>query len=140
MNKEILRGIVLKKVGKDRYLVKILREDGTCSSCGFSKFCSLGGKDKGEDIIEVRSDGLSPGDEVICEEKITGIIFATGLIFLVPIIAFLFGYYLGIFFRFSESISAIFGFTVMGFYFLILRFFDKKLARSLFKFEVKRKS
>ncbi|MDI6851784.1 MAG: SoxR reducing system RseC family protein [bacterium] len=140
MNKESLRGIVLKKVGENSYLVKILRENGTCSACGFSKFCSLGGKDKGEDIIEVRGNGLSPGDEVICEEKITGIIFATGLIFLVPIIAFLLGYYVGVCVKFSEPISAIFGFALMGVYFLILRLFDKKLTKSLFKFEVKRKS
>lgn len=140
MNKEILRGVVLKKVGEDRYLIKILREVGSCSSCGFSKFCSLSANNSDEDIIEVRANGLAPGDEVIFEEKISGIIIATGLIFLFPIITFVLGYYLGVFLKLSALLSAITGFTLIAIYFLFLRLFDKKLADTLFKFEIRRKS
>lgn len=140
MNKESLRGIVLQKIGEGKYLVKILKEGGSCSSCGFSKFCSIGGKKDEGDIIEVRGNGFAPGDEVILEEKVSGIIAATSLIFIVPIIAFVLGYYVGVSLGLSELMSALTGFALMAIYFLVLRLFDKKLTESLFEFEIKRKS
>jgi Positive regulator of sigma E activity len=71
---------------------------------------------------------------------VLGIIAATSLIFIVPIITFVLGYYVGVSLGLSELMSALTGFALMAIYFLVLRLFDKKLTESLFKFEIKRKS
>ncbi len=137
---EVLRGIVLKKLSENKYLVKVFKEGSSCSSCGFSKVCSLGGMKEGDDVIEAKGKDLNPGDEVVILEDSKGIILAAFLIFLFPIIAFVLGYYIAQFFKIGELLSAGSGFLLMGIYFSILRVFDKKLRNLLFNFELKRKS
>ncbi len=137
---EVLRGIVLKKLAENKYLVKVFKEGSSCSSCGFSKVCSLGGMKEGDDVIEAKGKDLNPGDEVVILEDSKGIILAAFLIFLSPIFAFVVGYYVSRLFKIAEFLSALIGFLLMGIYFTILRIFDKKLRDSLFNFELKRKS
>ncbi|HOK23203.1 MAG TPA: SoxR reducing system RseC family protein [Candidatus Hydrothermia bacterium] len=132
-----IKGIVLSEVGEGRYLVKVLRDESSCSSCSLSKFCTMGMKNKGEDVVEVSGNNLKVADVVTIEESTWGIVLSSALIFIIPIAVFILGYYLGQFFKLNEIVKAIVGFLLMMLYFLLLGVFDKKLRNLFFRFEVK---
>ncbi|MEO0229766.1 MAG: SoxR reducing system RseC family protein [candidate division WOR-3 bacterium] len=134
---EEIKGIVVSSKSKDVYLVKILKE-GNCSSCALSKFCSLGTKKDVEELIEIHSKNLNIGDIVIIEEKTAGIVIASFLIFIAPIVFFIAGYYVGEFINLSEIFKAVSGFLLVAIYFGLIHIFDNKLRDVLFKFRVKR--
>jgi positive regulator of sigma E activity len=134
---EKIKGIVVSKKSERTYLVKILKEGG-CASCTLSKFCSLGKSENSENLIEVSGENLNIGDLVSIEERTSGIVIASFLIFIMPIVFFIVGYYIGKYIGLSEPLRTACGFFILGVYMLILHFLDRKLKEILFSFKIKR--
>ncbi|MGB9824413.1 MAG: SoxR reducing system RseC family protein [Candidatus Hydrothermia bacterium] len=134
---EKIKGIIVSKKSEKTYLVKILKEGG-CASCTLSKFCSLGKSEDSENLIEVTGENLKVGDLVSIEERTSGIMIASFLIFIVPIIFFIVGYYVGKCIGLSEPLRTVCGFFLLSVYMLILHFLDRKLKEILFSFKIKR--
>jgi len=132
-----LKGIIVSKKSGNTWLVRVLKNGG-CASCTLSKFCSLGKTREDENVIEVHGDNFYVGEMVLLEEDTLGVIVASFLIFIMPILVFILGFYFLSLFKFSELVKAIGGLAFLGIYFGIMRLFDEKLRNALFKFRVKK--
>ncbi len=121
------------KNDNNKSLVRIERVSA-CSKC--NKQCLLGEQSHEIEEMEVLVDdpiGVKPGETVILEMDTKPILFASMVVYLVPIISLILGYFAGIYvfsgFIVNEEVAGILG-SLISFplSFLILRFFDLKAS------------
>ena len=114
------------EVKKDIAIVQ-LESKKECSSCTMAKFCEL--VERRKRCIETeKMPGTKVGDKV--KIKVAGelLLKGTTLLFLIPAISFIFGAVIGQMVMEGIVFSLILGILFLVVAFLILHFFDKKLA------------
>ncbi len=114
------------EVKKDIAIVQV-ESKRECSSCTMTKFCEL--TERGKRCIETeKMPGTKVGDKV--KIKVAGelLLKGTTLLFLIPAISFIFGAVIGQMVMEGIVFSLILGILFLVVAFLILHFFDKKLA------------
>ncbi|MEC9489700.1 MAG: SoxR reducing system RseC family protein [Halanaerobiales bacterium] len=129
---EELATVVKKKSEKAE--VKITRYSA-CSKC--DKSCSLAGDshDQDEIVLEVEDRiGVTPGDQVLVEMEKGNLLFATIVVYVIPIFLMIAGYFFGVWMAALLNIAAAEVAGIAGtFVFLILSFLINKLFNSHLK-------
>lgn len=94
-----------------------------CKSCGICPIAS-----DGTILLKVKLDGqVKVGDEVKVMTKDRYVILSAFIVYIIPVIALIIGYFLGDSLFSSEPLKIGFGFLFMGISFLINRIIDKKV-------------
>lgn len=129
---EELATVVKKK--KKKAEVKITRYSA-CSKC--DKSCSLAGDshDQDEIVLEVEDRiGVTTGDQVLVEMEKGNLLFATVVVYVIPIFLMIAGYFFGVWIASLFNIEAAELAGITGtFTFLILTFLINKLFDSYLK-------
>ncbi|CCU78111.1 Positive regulator of sigma(E), RseC/MucC [Halanaerobium saccharolyticum subsp. saccharolyticum DSM 6643] len=129
---EELATVVKRK--KKKAEVKIIRHSA-CSKC--DKSCSLAGDshDQEEIVMEVEDEiGVKTGDQVLVEMEKGNILFATIVVYVIPIFLMIGGYFFGVWVASLVGIEALELAGIAGsFIFLILSYWINKLFDSYFK-------
>src|SRR6056297_2520566 len=129
---EELATVVKRK--KKKAEVKIIRHSA-CSKC--DKSCSLAGDshDQEEIVMEVEDDiGVKTGDQVLVEMEKGNLLFATIVVYVIPIFLMIGGYFFGVWVASLVGIEALELAGIAGsFIFLILSYWINKLFDSYFK-------
>lgn len=119
------------KSKKNKAEVRITRYSA-CSKC--DKSCSLAGDshDQDEIVLEVEdSIGVTAGDQVLVEMEKGNLLFATVVVYLIPIFLMITGYFLGAWMASLFGIAAVEVAGIAGtFIFLILSFLINKIFNS----------
>jgi sigma-E factor negative regulatory protein RseC len=121
LNEPVSNGKVVRKEGP---IVDVLvSKSERCKSCGI---CFSMGNDK--ILIRAKTDNpVEIGEEVKIYTEDKYVILSAFILYVVPVIAMLFGYFLGGIFFSKETWKIIFGFSFMGIAFAFNRFIDKKV-------------
>lgn len=94
-----------------------------CKSCGI---CPL--TENGLVLLKVKADTqVKVGDRVRIKTKDRYVILSAFILYIIPVIALIFGYFLGGIFFSPEPLKIIFGFLFMGISFAVNRVLDKKI-------------
>jgi len=129
---EELATVVKRK--KNMAEVKITRYSA-CSKC--DKSCSLAGNshDQDEIFLEVEDKvGVKRGDQILIEMEKGNVLFATVVVYVIPIFLMIAGYFFGVWAASLLEIEATELVGIVGtFIFLILSFFINKLFNSYFE-------
>jgi len=129
---EELATVVKRK--KKKAEVKIIRHSA-CSKC--DKSCSLAGDshDQEEIVMEVEDEiGVKTGDQVLVEMEKGNLLFATIVVYVIPIFLMIGGYFFGVWVASLVGIEALELAGIAGsFIFLILSYWINKLFDSYFK-------
>ncbi|MGM0500645.1 MAG: SoxR reducing system RseC family protein [Bacillota bacterium] len=129
---EELATVVKKK--KKKAEVKITRYSA-CSKC--DKSCSLAGDshDQDEIVLEVEDRiGVTTGDQVLVEMEKGNLLFATVVVYVIPIFLMIAGYFFGVWIASLLDIVAIELAGIAGtFIFLTFSFLINKLSDSYFE-------
>lgn len=122
------RGIVRKIIDTNRALVGVVSL-GDCGSCGAKKSCGIFAA-KGERTIEARfeeSQNITEGDTVVIQIKTQTRILASILLFLVPLLGMIGGYFAGFYIFQKEGAGIIFSLAALGITFALVAYAAKKL-------------
>ncbi|RAK06472.1 RseC/MucC-like positive regulator of sigma(E) [Halanaerobium saccharolyticum] len=129
---EELATVVKRK--KNKAEVKIIRHSA-CSKC--DKSCSLAGDshDQEEIVLEVEDEiGVKTGDQVLVEMEKGNLLFATVVVYVIPIFLMIAGYFFGVWIASLLNTQAAELAGIAGtFAFLILSFLINKLFNSRLK-------
>ena len=129
---EELATVVKRK--KNKAEIKITRHSA-CSKC--DKSCSLSGDshDQDEIVLEVKDEiGVKSGDQVLVEMEKGNLLFATIVVYLIPIILMIAGYFFGVWMASLLNIASVELAGIAGtFIFLIISFLINKLFDSHLK-------
>ncbi|KXS48275.1 positive regulator of sigma(E), RseC/MucC [Halanaerobium congolense] len=129
---EELATVIKRK--KNKAEVKITRYSA-CSKC--DKSCSLAGDshDQDEIVLEVEDKiGVKNGDQVLIEMRKGNLLFASVVVYVIPIFLMIAGYFFGVWAASLLNIAAVELAGIAGtFIFLILSFLINKLFNSYFE-------
>jgi sigma-E factor negative regulatory protein RseC len=129
---EELATVIKRK--KNKAEVKITRYSA-CSKC--DKSCSLAGDshDQDEIVLEVEDKiGVKNGDQVLVEMRKGNLLFASVVVYVIPIFLMIAGYFFGVWAASLLNIAAVELAGIAGtFIFLILSFLINKLFNSYFE-------
>ncbi len=121
LSEPVSSGKVVKVEG-DTVEIAVPRSE-RCKSCGI---CPLSAD--GSVLLKVNVDrDVKVGDEVKIRTKDKYVILSAFIIYIIPVIALITGYFLGGLLFSSELLKIVSGFLFMGTSFLIDRFLDKKV-------------
>ncbi|ODS49665.1 MAG: sigma-E factor negative regulatory protein RseC [Halanaerobium sp. 4-GBenrich] len=119
------------KSKKNKAELKIIRYSA-CSKC--DKSCSLAGDshDQDEIVLEVEDKiGVTAGDQVLVEMEKGNLLFATVVVYVIPIFLMIIGYFFGVWMASLFGIAAVELAGIAGtFIFLILSFLINKMFNS----------
>ena len=122
----INRGRVIKKNSPDRATISVYKSE-TCAHCNK---CGENNKFSSEIIIAIDAN-VCVGDEVVFEANDKDVLKMGALIYLLPIIFFFIGYYVGSIFFNNELFRILFSFIGTGFALLLIYIFDKFYGKIL---------
>jgi len=110
------------KIDGDFVEISIPRSE-RCKACGI---CPLGGNDTV--LLRVKSNiPLKVGERVRVRTEDRYVILSAFILYIIPVIALIGGYFLGGLVSSSEVFRIVFGFLFMGISFWVNRFIDKKV-------------
>ncbi|MGX6591559.1 SoxR reducing system RseC family protein [Cetobacterium ceti] len=116
----------------NNYATLSIFKESACSHC--SK-CSESNKIANEIRIK-NENNLEIGDIVTFEMEDGLILRAALLVYILPIILFFLGYFVGDFFKFSEVIKIFMSFLFLVLSFLGLYFYDRKIVKNTLEKEI----
>ncbi|MBU1026834.1 MAG: SoxR reducing system RseC family protein [Candidatus Margulisbacteria bacterium] len=116
-------------------------KNSACKKCGA---CRLAGDGK-VSIIAANKVGAKLGDKVEVEIATKGLVFGSLLVFVLPIVFLMAGYFLGFYAMLAlgnapaaEKVGILTAFVLFGFSFLLIKLFDNNLQKSkLFQAEIR---
>ncbi|MGB9682082.1 MAG: SoxR reducing system RseC family protein [bacterium] len=121
LNEPVSNGKVVRKDG-DMVDILVARSE-RCKSCGL---CFSMGNDK--ILIRVKTDSpVEIGEEVRIFTEDRYVILSAFILYIVPVIALILGYFLGSIFSNKEPFKIVSGFLFMGLAFIFNRFIDKRV-------------
>jgi len=117
------KGILIKLEEKSFAQVE-LKPNDACKKCGA---CLISGQ--GNPMLRAKNKvGAKVGNTVEVEVAPSKVILSSFLLFIMPVISLIFGYFIGNFIS-SPNLGIIFAIAFIAIYFLVLGLYDKKLRK-----------
>lgn len=111
---------IIKEIKNNKAIVLIFKESG-CAHCNK---CSESEKISNELEVPFQT-GMSIGDTITFEMKDKEVYKIATLVYILPLISMIIGYFIGNFFNLSEKINILLSFVFLLLTFLIIHFYDK---------------
>ena len=130
-NKIEHRGKIVKKVSENKVLVEILMEESSCKECKDKGACGIKVFKTEYPNMEMFCDiAVNEGDEILFSQKANYSFLASFLIFVLPLIMMITGYYVaGMIFGKSEAYGIAGSFIFLFISFIITYFVSKRLSK-----------
>jgi positive regulator of sigma E activity len=130
-NKLEQRGRIIKKISDNKVLVGILMEETSCKDCKEKGACGIKVfKTEYPDVEMFCNIPVNVGDEVVFSQKANYSLLASFLIFILPLIMMIVGYYIfGNIFEMDESYRIIGSFLFLSISFVFTYFVSKFLSK-----------